>query len=296
MGDRRATPAAGDPGPLRVAALLLTVAACTAPNPAYWPATFDDSDAAPLADAAPAADQVPTDGSLEAAAPPDLTSHLIGYWKLDEAPGATSVTDASGMGHHGILENLDAGTVWVAGRRGGALEITGENRASGVRVPLTPVIAALQRFTVAAWAHRDSLDQDYASIISRQLGQSQWEVFNLSFTQALLSIYLPSGTPVSAYPFVVRTRRSTPAARWIHVAATFDGKMLRVFLDGVEEGSVSYPRPIPATDTPLYLGTNQNDRDGEPMVGRLDDILLYTEALPPPAIAALAAGALPAGR
>jgi hypothetical protein len=280
-------------------ALLLAAAACTAPNPAYHPRAADGApaggDGGP--DRGPGADGNPgLDGNAAAdATGSGLQDHLIGYWKFDEAPGSTSAADSSGRGHHGVLENLDARTVWVSGRRGGALEIPGDDHAAGVRVPLTPTIAGLQRFTVAAWAYRASVDQDYASIISRQMGTTQYEAFNLSFTGSLISIYLAAGTPSSAYPFVTRSRRDTPAARWIHVAATFDGSRLRLFLDGVEENSMSYPRPIPTTDTPLYLGTNQNDSDGEPMAGRLDDILLYSEALSSQAIADLAAGASPPG-
>ena len=296
------TPSIPSPLPaLSLAACLAGVLACTMPNPEYGIGQSRD---------AAASDAVARDGSdarLDGSSTTDglsvgpdglsysLTSHLIGYWKLDEAPGATTVADSSGHGHHGVLEDLDEATVWVGGRNGGALEIPGDDHGAGVRVPLTPEIEGLQRFTVAAWAYRRSVGQDYASVISRQLGTTQYEVFNLSFTGSLVSIYLPAGTPSSSYAFVTRSKRSTPAAMWIHVAATFDGSTLRLYLDGVEENRMSYPRPIAPSDKPLYLGTNQNDSDGEPMSGRLDDILLYTEALPPQAIAALAAGALPPG-
>jgi hypothetical protein len=280
---------------LTLAACLASVLACTMPNPEYG--IGQPLDAAASDVGSRDGSDASRDGSSAA---PDgvsysLTSHLIGYWKLDEAPGATMAADSSGHGHHGILENLDEDSVWVGGYHGGAIEIPGNDHAAGVRVPLTPEIAGLQRFTVAAWAYRRTVGTDYASVISRQLGATQYEVFNLSFTGSLISIYLPAGTPSSAHPFVTRSKRATPGATWIHVAATFDGSTVRLYLDGVEENTMSYPRPIAPSNQPLYLGTNQNDSDGEPMVGRLDDILLYSEALPRNAIAALAAGALPPG-
>jgi hypothetical protein len=61
---------------------------------------------------------------------------------------------------------------------------------------------------------------------------------------------------------------------------------VRLYLDGVEESALTYAHPLPATTTPLYLGNNKNPTDGEPMIGRLDDVLLYSEALPAAAIAA----------
>jgi hypothetical protein len=298
------------PGPTRapraplattVAALLASSLACTAPNPEYAFARHDagSPDATDAGTPETGADRGPgADGRAEAGSDGLLqqySTNLIGYWKLDEAPGSMTVLDSSGMGHHGTLENLDAARVWIAGRRGGAIEIAGDDHASGIRVPLTPAIAGLQRFTVAAWAYRFEAAGDYASVISRQLGTSQYEVFNLSFTGSLVSIYLAAGSPSTSYPFVTRSKKSTPAGRWIHVAATFDGRVVRLYLEGVQENSMDYPRAMPASSTPLYLGTNQNDSDGEPMAGRLDDILLYSEALSPQAIAELAAGMAPPG-
>ena len=58
---------------------------------------------------------------------------------------------------------------------------------------------------------------------------------------------------------------------------------------------MDYARSLPSATTPLYLGNNKNPSDGEPMVGRIDDVLLYSEALPPAGIKALASGSLPPG-
>jgi hypothetical protein len=262
----------------------LAPGACTEANPKYRLRVSD-------AGAADAIDAVATDAD---AIDQILIQHLVGYWKLDEAPGARSAVDSSGLGNHGVLERLDAQTAWVAGRRGGALQITGSDRESGVRVQASASIQALQRFTVAAWAYRTAADQDYASVISRQLDDSFAELYNLSFTGNLISVYLPSN-PAEGYPFVTRSRRSTPVARWIHVAASFDGSQVRLYLDGIEENILPYARGLPSAANPLYLGNNKNPTDGEPMVGRLDDILLYSEALPASAIQALAAGRVPAG-
>lgn len=280
---------------LRLIALLATTLAlaCTAPNPEYHLERPDGgtSDGRPAADGG--ADRGPATDA--AGSTYNLTQALIGYWKFDEARGSTIVTDASGAGNHGVLELLDPQTAWVSGRRGGALQNTGSDHESGVRVPASASIQALQRFTVAAWAYRSTIGQEYASVISRQIDGSFYELYNLSFTGALISIYLPAGEPSTSFTYVTRSRRNTPAAQWIHVAATYDGSRVRLYLDGVEENTFVYTRALPAVTTPLYLGNNKNPSDGEPMVGRIDDVLLYSEALSAGAIAALAAGAVPPG-
>jgi hypothetical protein len=268
-------------------ACTLGALACTEPNPRYRPGR----------DAAGSDGAGSSDGAIGDAAAFDLARGLIGYWKLDEPAGSTMAADSSGLGNHGLLERLDPQTAWGSGRRGGALQITAaDDREAGVRIAASASVDGLQRFTVAAWAYRTDTTRDFSSVLSRQLDAGYNEIFNLSFTTAQLSIYVPPGNPTSSYPYITRSKRATPASQWIHVAATYDGSRLRLYLDGVEESSVGYAHPLPATTTPLYLGTNKNPSDGEPMVGRLDDVLLYSEALPAAAIAALAAGQLPPGR
>jgi hypothetical protein len=58
----------------------------------------------------------------------------------------------------------------------------------------------------------------------------------------------------------------TPLNQWIHVAST----------------------------DPILIGTNRNTNNDEPMVGRLDEVLSYTRALPAGAIDALASDTRPA--
>ncbi len=222
-------------------------------------------------------------------------AHLVGYWKFDEPMGSPTAADSSGRGNHGLLEQLDPQTAWVLGRRGGALEISGADHEAGVRVMPSASIDGIQRFTLAAWAYRTAGLSSYASVVSRQILDSTYEVYNLSFTTDVVSIYLPASSTPGSWPYIARSTRKSVIQQWMHLAATFDGNLVRLYLDGVEEAVMAYPRPLPATTTPLYLGNNKNPSDGEPMVGKIDDLLLFSEALSASEIAQLAAGVLPAG-
>jgi hypothetical protein len=74
----------------------------------------------------------------------------------------------------------------------------------------------------------------------------------------------------------------------VHVAATFDGATMRLYVDGtprLSQGSTG--RPVPS-DQPLYVGTNKNNTLNDQVFdGRLDDVRLYAEVLSASAIAAL---------
>ena len=108
---------------------------CTGPNPAYETYSIDSDalDAPGARDAGPAPDRAvdrapdgpavtadgPAGASVDASAP---NPRLLGYWKFDEQPGATTAADSSGNGNDGILESLDSSQVWVRGHSGNAIE------------------------------------------------------------------------------------------------------------------------------------------------------------------------------
>jgi hypothetical protein len=243
---------------------------CSEANPAYRGASPPD------------AGEVPPRG-------PDLTTALVGYWKLDDGVGRIVAADQSGNANDGALEGM---MLWVAGHRGSAIEIPSASRTAGVRVPLAPTIAAIRRFTVAAWVNRTSLaDERYASVLSRGLNGGVSEVYNLTFLADRLNVFVP---PHLGQPYQVRSDRPTPGlGQWFHVAATFDGVTVRLYQDGVEVGALAYNAELAASPDALYIGTNKNPGNDEPFPGRIDDVLLYAVALPPASIAALATGAAP---
>ena len=53
-----------------------------------------------------------------------LVADLIGYWRLNDAPGSATARDSSLWGNDGTLVGLDAATAWAAGGpEGGALSL-----------------------------------------------------------------------------------------------------------------------------------------------------------------------------
>jgi hypothetical protein len=316
-------PCARRPPALTRAAAALTfataVAACTVPNPAYNIGPDPDGAAdtrlpdgnatdarlpdgnttdARFPDGA-AADQVPgtadtavtadTSAEVPAVAGPDLVTGLVGYWRCDDGVGSDRVLDRSGQGNVGMLESLDRNGAWTAGRSGGAL-LVGAAAGAGVRVAPSASLDRIQQFTVAAWVYRE-MGRPYASVISRQIGDTDGEQFGLTFAGDNLSIYLP---PTGDRKNVVRANLTTPMRQWVHAAASYDGTRLRLYQNGVERGMQMISMSLPATSKPLYLGTNRNTSlVPEPLAGRLDEVVLYERALPADAIAALAGGTQP---
>ena len=64
---------------------------------------------------------------------------------------------------------------------------------------------------------------------------------------------------------------------WTHVAGTYDGTTVRLFINGVQTASVAVSGPIATSTGPLRIGGNSIW--GEFFQGRLDEIRIYNRAL-----------------
>lgn len=77
------------------------------------------------------------------------------------------------------------------------------------------------------------------------------------------------------------------AATWFHVACTHDGSTLRLYVDGRERGTATGPPPGFGTAT-LNLGED-SPSGGDQLGGGLDEIRVWTRALPPSMVESAAA-------
>jgi hypothetical protein len=81
---------------------------------------------------------------------------------------------------------------------------------------------------------------------------------------------------------------------WIHGAATYDGRYLRIYVNGTQIAVSDFPdRLVSSPGTPVYIGTNKNPVTNEAFNGLIDEVALYSYALSAAAIGRLAGGATP---
>jgi hypothetical protein len=78
----------------------------------------------------------------------------------------------------------------------------------------------------------------------------------------------------------------TNGTDWVHLAATYDGDTIRLYVDGELEASADGPSSVGTNNDPLGIGAGA---DGfRPLEGALDDARIYDRALSGAEIAALA--------
>lgn len=67
--------------------------------------------------------------------------------------------------------------------------------------------------------------------------------------------------------------------QWYHFAGTFDGKTLRVYVDGKLEGEAANNKPIPPSDLDLWIGADDFGRPTDHFPGKIDEVRIYNKSL-----------------
>jgi concanavalin A-like lectin/glucanase superfamily protein/galactose oxidase-like protein/Kelch motif protein len=190
---------------------------------------------------------------------------LVAAWGFNEGTGATAA-DLSGFANNGTL----AATGWTAGGKfGGALSFDGGN--SMVTVADAASLDLTSAMTVEAWVDPSAASTAWKAIVDK----------NTDGYYLMSSSNSPGGVPVVGGTFVsgnvnVFAPQALPPGVWSHVAGTFDGARLRLYINGAEVANVSHADPLVATAANLQVGT---DSYGETFQGTLDEIRIYNRAL-----------------
>jgi hypothetical protein len=224
------------------------------------------------------------DGGTVGCHPTGPLDDLVGWWPLDETAGSTTAQDRSLRGNNGTLVDLDPATAWVAGRGGNVLAV---NAAGFVNVERSLSIDSItDQVTIAGWAYLEGTVMDYATVASREIGDTIDQHYHISI-DSMDKPTLWIQTDVKA---VRLTTATTARMTWVHITGTYDGSAARLYVDGQFVTSQPLTGHFAADTTPFILGANGNGVPGAPterFPGRIDEIALYRRALAADEIAQL---------
>jgi hypothetical protein len=239
-----------------------------------------------------AVDPYPCSSDDTTGCPPGLLDDLVGYWRLDDAPGSATAQDGSGWGNDGTLVGLDPTAAWMSGGPAGGF-LAPEAKGYVKVAPSASIDSVTDQVTVAAWIYIEGTIATYATAISRQIGGGYGQHYHLSVNdQQLAGLFIT--TPATGQVFIT-SPTAVAQQTWVHLAGTYDGSRAHLFVDGAEVNSAPITGPFATETDPLILAGNGNAADNavsELVPGRLDEVMLYRRALGSDEIARLASGAL----
>ncbi len=198
------------------------------------------------------------------------TKGLVLYLKLDEGSGKIA-KDSSGDKNDGELQgNVE----WVDGKIGKAVKASDTSGGDMIVVKDSPSLDITDQMTIGMWVMIETVPDGSCSLITKadtyMIHSSNWS--GKGIEQELL-----------LWPFDLwQSPASTPIQlnQWKHVIGTFDGKVIKMFVDGKLMGQRGYANKIAVTNNDVVIGRDSraccNTRRSKLT---FDEVVIFNRAL-----------------
>ena len=191
---------------------------------------------------------------------------MAGIWLLDEGSG-TIAKDSSG---HAYDADLKGNPKWVKGRFGQALEFQGDSYLEIRDSAKNLAFGGVAPFSATAWVK----NQGGGTLISK---------FNAGVIGAYI-VGIGGGGTISFHrevaPWAYSGTKPLPSSDWGHAAVTYDGAVMKIYVNGVFDAQQDRGSHNTDTATPVLIGAQLTG--GAPsqfFVGALDEVALFNIAL-----------------
>jgi hypothetical protein len=194
------------------------------------------------------------------------TGGLVAAYGFNEGSGTTAA-DGSGGGHAGTI----SGATWTtAGRFGNALSFDGVN--DWVTVGDAAALDLTTALTLEAWVRPSALT-GWRTVLMKEAGTEQvYAIF------ANEDVARPIGTVRTGGAYrIAPGAAALPLDTWTHLAGTYDGTTLRLYVNGTLAGSVAASGSVEVSSGALRVGGNAIW--GEYFSGLIDEVRVYGRAL-----------------
>jgi hypothetical protein len=198
--------------------------------------------------------------------PPVDTTGLVAALGFEEGSGA-AVNDASPANNDGTI----AGAAWTtAGRFGNALSFDGVNDV--VTIADANTLDLSNAMTLEAWV-KPSQHEGWRTVLLKEAGGDlAYSLYSSAFNNR------PSGHVNTGTEHNAQAPAGIPIGAWTHLAATYDGAVLRLYVGGTLVSSNSFGGQAISSTGALKIGGNAIWGD-EYFKGLIDEVRVYRRAL-----------------
>lgn len=193
----------------------------------------------------------------------DITSNLVGWWKLDE-PSGTTATDSGSGGNNGTY--IGSPTLNVTGAFGTSKASTYNGTSQYITLAASPLGSSATVCTVSAWVNQWSAGS-FPMVASWGDGKIELRY---------------SGATRQPQCRILTTAATSPTAislgTWAHLCGVYNGSTVKIYVDGVEKDSQAVSGTISSLTAPNFCARPTGTFL---QYATVDDIRVYSRALSP---------------
>ena len=197
--------------------------------------------------------------------PATSATNLLAYWTFDEGTGSTAF-DSSGNTNTGAV-TLGGGN-WSGGIINGALTFDGI--ASQVTVSNAASLNPVRTITISAWINADNWFSASRILEKGNTGNQYGLFVNNSGQLVFFLAGVTGGTLLTTPP---------AAGAWHHVAGTYDGSLISIYIDGQLVAQQPASGGLAITTDPLAIGDKPSGGVVTSFPGIIDDVRIYGSGL-----------------
>ncbi len=190
---------------------------------------------------------------------------LVAAYGFEETSG-TSTTDRSGKNNTGTISGATRST---SGRFGSALSFDGVN--DWVTVPDAASLDLTTNMTLEAWVNPTSAAGWRTALMKEQTGGTVYALYGNTDNNR------PSAHAYTSTEFDTRGTAALALNTWSHLAATYDGANLRLYVNGTQVSSRAVIGSLVNSTGALRIGGNSIW--SEWFHGRIDEVRVYRRTL-----------------
>ncbi len=216
-------------------------------------------------------DDLSTDGQTIMLRSIEWAHGVIGYWTFDESSG-TTVYDSSGNGNDGLLHNQTFASDSVSpAKLADGLDFDGTT--GFVSINHDPTLQPTGALSITAWIKGDAWTSGSEVNTILRKGNSDPHNYQLAIADGKLTLSLDNSDGSGIQGDTV-----LDTGRWYHVAATWDGSTVKLYVDGVLDNSPgdTHSGPIATDERKVRIGGASTTDFFD---GTIDDVRFYNYAL-----------------
>ena len=204
----------------------------------------------------------------------DRSAQVVAHY-----PFTGNADDQSGNEHHGDVQ----GPKLTADRNdnsGSAYFFDGVN--DHISVANDDQLNFNEGITISTWIRPGNLPDRESFIISHGSWQNRWKLSIIPDRRVRWTLKTATGAIRD-----IDSQTTVEEDKWYHVAATYDGAIFLLYVNGCLESFANLTGAVNNTSYDLEIGQMLPDDQGYNFRGDIDDISIYNQALLPDSIASL---------